>query len=114
MRWRSSVSRSSTDFSRSRFSLPEYYTPVSTIAVYVNSKVIGQGIYPGRHLLPPRLVLRIIRLAKDIIPLILDPRGIIVPVGALITSLCVNVHPDLGRRGNEHPWSNARDRAWLY
>lgn len=69
--------------------------------------------YPRSHLLPPSLVLRVIRLAEDIIPPILDPRSSVVPVGAFVARLVVHLHPHFGRRRDQYSRRDTGDRSWL-
>ena len=56
-------------------------------------------------------MLRVVGLAKDIVAAVLDARGVVVPVGALVAGLVVDVHPDLGGRGDEHGRGDAGDGA---
>jgi hypothetical protein len=67
--------------------------------------------YPWSHLLPPLLVFCIVRLTKDIIFPILDPRGVVVPIGAFIARLVVYMHPYIGGGRNEHTGSYTGDRT---
>jgi hypothetical protein len=92
-----SWTRSSTEFSRCGFSLPEYWTLVSVL-------FFGEPdllTYPWGHLFPSLLVLLVICLAKDIVPPIFDAARIIVPVGALISGLVVDMDPNVGRGRNQ-------------
>lgn len=68
--------------------------------------------YPRCHLLPPLVMLAVVRLAKDVVPPVLEPAGMVIPVGALVARLGVDVDPDIGRRGDEHLGRDASNGAW--
>jgi hypothetical protein len=57
--------------------------------------------YPRGHLLSSLLMLLVICLAKDIVPPIFDAACIIVPVGALISGIVIDMDPEVGRRRNQ-------------
>lgn len=57
-------------------------------------------------------MLRVIRLTEDIVFPVLNPRGIVVPIGALVARLVVDVYPNLWRRGDEHLRGDSGDWAW--
>ena len=57
-------------------------------------------------------MLRVIRLAEDIVFPVFNTRGIVVPIGALVARLVVDVHPNLRRRGDEHSRGDSGDWAW--
>lgn len=88
-----SWSRLSTDVSRSRFSLPEYFDEILAVCLQ-GLDTNGNQTYSRSHLLPPLLVLYVVRLGEDIVPPILDAAGVIVPIRAFVSGLVVDVSPD--------------------
>lgn len=54
----------------------------------------------------------VVSLAKDIVSPVLNARGLIVPVGALIARLVVDMHPNFWRRRDQHPRRDTSDGAW--
>ena len=56
---------------------------------------------------------RVIRLTEDIIPPVLDSCGFVVPIGAFVARLVVYVHPNFGRRRDQHLRRDTGDRTWL-
>lgn len=69
--------------------------------------------YPWSHLLPPFRMFRVISLTEDVVPPVLDSCGLVVPIGALVARLVVYVHPNLGRRCDQHLGCDTGDRTWL-
>lgn len=68
---------------------------------------------PWSHLLPPFRMFRVISLTEDIVPPVLDSCGLVVPIGALVARLVVYVHPNFGRRCDQHLGCDTGDRTWL-
>lgn len=69
--------------------------------------------YPWSHLLPPLLVFRVIRLTEDIVPLVLDSCGVVVPIGALVAGLVVYVHPNFRTGRDQDLRRDTGDRTCL-
>lgn len=55
---------------------------------------------------------RVIGLAEDVVSPILNPRGSVVPVRALIIGLVIYMHPNFWRRRDQHPRRDTGDRTW--
>jgi hypothetical protein len=55
---------------------------------------------------------RVIGLAEDIVSPILNPRGSVVPVRALVIGLVIYMHPNFWRRRDQHPRRDTGDRTW--
>lgn len=58
-------------------------------------------------------MLCIICLTEDIVLAILDSYGVIVPIRALIARLVVYMHPNIGRRCDQHPRSDTGNRTFF-
>jgi len=65
--------------------------------------------YTGRDLPPPQIVLRIVRLAENMILLILKSRGLVKPIAPFVTLFEVDVRPNIRVRCDERVWADARN-----
>lgn len=57
-------------------------------------------------------MLHVIGLAEDVVSPVFDPRGLVVPVRALVTGLVIYMHPNFWRRRDQHPRRDTGDRTW--
>lgn len=54
----------------------------------------------------------VVGLTEDIVSPVLNPRGLIVPVRALVAGLVVYMHPNFWRRRDQYSRRDTGDRTW--